>query len=227
MALAHGVVGGTASRLQGGKFATGFFSAGLTKLMTPAIETFADGNLMRGAMASAVVGGTATAVGGGKFANGAVTAAFGYLYNECGQGRCSGDSDRLLVDHKQNAIIYQRGDARVVVQNDVLENGIPQVSMERVLHALDVSAQETRAIHIISGYRDSGHTNASINHQKFNAIDAFIPGYDSTQTAKALYDSGHFHKVAGYPNSRLQTAHGDDRTSHRGGCFVEWGGARC
>ena len=80
--LAHGVVGGMSSRLQGGKFATGFFSAGVAKLMTPAIETVADGNLMLGAVASAVVGGTATAVGGGKFANGATTGAFGYLFNQ-------------------------------------------------------------------------------------------------------------------------------------------------
>lgn len=34
-------------------------------------------------MACSVVGGTAGVLGGGKFENGAVTAAFGYLFNEC------------------------------------------------------------------------------------------------------------------------------------------------
>jgi hypothetical protein len=37
-----------------------------------------------------VLGGFASVAGGGKFANGAITGAFGYLYNECGNGGCTG-----------------------------------------------------------------------------------------------------------------------------------------
>ena len=82
-------------------------------------------------------------------------------------------------------------------------------------------------MNIISGYRPPGHANESINHQLYDAIDVYIKGYSSTQTAKALYKSGYFHRVSGYPKSILQTAHGDNRTTHRAGCFVTWGGDSC
>ncbi len=81
--LAHGVAGGTISVLQGGKFGHGFVSAGLSKAITPSIDTgdvFADGTLL------AIAGGTISELTGGKFANGAVTSAMQFAFNQVASG---------------------------------------------------------------------------------------------------------------------------------------------
>ncbi|WP_444936016.1 FG-GAP-like repeat-containing protein [Microbulbifer sp. JMSA004] len=69
-----GMVGGTMSVLQGGKFGHGFVSAAVSTAASPVIGSI-DGDFGKVA-ASAVVGGTVSNMTGGKFANGAVTAAF-------------------------------------------------------------------------------------------------------------------------------------------------------
>jgi len=79
---AHSAAGGTLNVLQGGKFGHGFISAGVTKALTPAIDSAAEGNIFAGTVASAVVGGTASELSGGNFANGARTAAFQFLFNQ-------------------------------------------------------------------------------------------------------------------------------------------------
>ncbi|MEM7172319.1 MAG: RHS repeat-associated core domain-containing protein, partial [Pseudomonadota bacterium] len=83
--VAHGLVGGTRSELQGGKFLSGFVAGAAGKAATPFINTAANtdtvGGMAFGAAAAATVGGTASVIGGGKFANGAQTAGFGYLFN--------------------------------------------------------------------------------------------------------------------------------------------------
>ena len=81
-ALAHGVVGGTSSVAAGGKFHTGFISAGFSKFIGPEIKGIFGDNDMGRFMAHATVGGIAAQLGGGKFENGFVTAAFGYLFNQ-------------------------------------------------------------------------------------------------------------------------------------------------
>ncbi len=77
--VAHGVVGGVSSELQGASFGSGFASAGFSELAGPLTENL-DSNLAQVA-ASAIVGGTASRLSGGKFANGAVTAAMGWAFN--------------------------------------------------------------------------------------------------------------------------------------------------
>lgn len=80
---AHGVVGGTSTVLEGGKFEHGFVSAAFTHAFAPIINEIDSGNpkanVYRTA-AAAVVGGTASELGGGKFANGAVTGGFVRLF---------------------------------------------------------------------------------------------------------------------------------------------------
>jgi RHS repeat-associated protein len=71
--VGHAVVGCASALASGGGCGAGALSAGL-----PA----AVGDV--GLIGAMVVGGTASAIGGGKFANGAVTAAYGYLFNNCG-----------------------------------------------------------------------------------------------------------------------------------------------
>ena len=85
--LGHGLIGGTASVLRGGKFATGFVTGAFSKIATPFSNAIAQGNAIAGAMSQAVVGGVTSVLGGGKFANGAITSAFAYLFNEAATSR--------------------------------------------------------------------------------------------------------------------------------------------
>ena len=84
--FAHGMIGGIASVLQGGKFGHGFASAGLTKLAN--VNAIFKGMDMSGTeydgarvIMAAIIGGTISDATGGKFANGAVTAAMGQALN--------------------------------------------------------------------------------------------------------------------------------------------------
>jgi|GEM_PF-1061257 len=70
--VAHGLVGGTVARINGGQFAEGFISGAFTKSVSSFISN---------PVTAAVVGGTASELVGGKFANGALSGAFGYAYN--------------------------------------------------------------------------------------------------------------------------------------------------
>jgi RHS repeat-associated protein len=84
---AHAVTGGIISDLSGGKFGHGFFSAGITKGLTPHFEGIGgsdfevNGYNIAEATIAGVLGGTISQATGGKFANGAVTAAMGNLFN--------------------------------------------------------------------------------------------------------------------------------------------------
>lgn len=92
-AMAHGVVGGVVSVIQGGKFGVGFVSSAFTKFVSGPIESFAGkvseatgiASDIVGVTAAALVGGTASVIGGGSFANGAQTAAVQYLFNQAGE----------------------------------------------------------------------------------------------------------------------------------------------
>ena len=79
--IAHGVVQGSVTELQGGNFKHGFLSGSLSTFASPSVQ----GNTI----AMAVIGGTTAELGGGKFANGAVTGAFISMFNEKGEGAAS------------------------------------------------------------------------------------------------------------------------------------------
>jgi hypothetical protein len=72
--IAHGIIGGTGSVANGGKFGAGFLSMGFTKGMN---VKFGD----LGYLGSAVVGGIGSRLGGGKFAHGAVAGTLSYALN--------------------------------------------------------------------------------------------------------------------------------------------------
>ncbi len=86
--LAHGMVGGVVSELQGGKFGHGFSSAGLSKLIMGSLQQKIAGETDKNirALMAGVIGGTTSVISGGKFANGAVTAAFAQMLNGDGGG---------------------------------------------------------------------------------------------------------------------------------------------
>jgi len=97
--VAHGVTGGTISKLQGGRFGHGFLSAGVTKLFSPAIQNAGGSNYAQGAKA-AIFGGTVFRISGRKFASGAVAAAMAYAFNSMsgaggGRGGTGPDFDSM------------------------------------------------------------------------------------------------------------------------------------
>ena len=107
--LAHGVVGGVSSAVQGGDFKSGFLSAGFAELAGPYTQGF--GSVGNG-VARMVVGGTASVLGGGKFENGAATAAFGYLFNHCVHGACTTKLEQAMYDwwpgYKAGTLLYNQ-----------------------------------------------------------------------------------------------------------------------
>lgn len=82
--LAHGLVQGASSELQGGDFQSGFIGGAVGSLAGPLVSRIGGdgptGVLLRTATAG-VIGGTASKLGGGSFINGAVTAAFVHAFN--------------------------------------------------------------------------------------------------------------------------------------------------
>ncbi|MBY6212820.1 hypothetical protein KUV95_14780 [Microbulbifer agarilyticus] len=96
---AHGMIGGVASVIQGGKFGHGFASAGFGNYLGGKIKLVNSdtGKLV----ASAAVGGTISKATGGKFANGAGGAAFAFAMNSLAAS--GGSSTRkvgpLAADH--------------------------------------------------------------------------------------------------------------------------------
>jgi len=85
--IAHGMTGGVMSKLNGGRFAHGFISAGTTQAFAKTIGGIGDGERSFGITAArvtsaAIVGGAASELSGGKFANGAVTGAFSRAFND-------------------------------------------------------------------------------------------------------------------------------------------------
>ncbi len=80
--LAHAMVGGIMSSLQGGSFGSGFAAAGFTQAFSGFIGTVGGDNTAGRVAMAAIIGGTASELSGGKFANGAMTGAFSQLFND-------------------------------------------------------------------------------------------------------------------------------------------------
>lgn len=98
--LAHGLVGGISSSLQGGSFRAGFTSAAFAQAVAGDISSIQSENYSALAFAGRVVaasiaGGVGAELGGGKFKNGAITGAFSRLFNR-EQHNEEGESASLL-----------------------------------------------------------------------------------------------------------------------------------
>ena len=85
MAL-HTAMGCAQSAAAGGSCRTGAIAGGVSAFTSP----FNTATGPSKAVMQAVIGGIASRLSGGKFENGAITAAFSYLFNECGHGMCRG-----------------------------------------------------------------------------------------------------------------------------------------
>jgi len=122
--IAHGATGGVMSTLQGGKFAHGFASAGITQAFAKHINNIGGGSRSIGAVAgrvsaAALVGGTASELSGGKFVNGAVTGAFSRAFNE-EKHFWSKNVEKILASYEQ----------RRTTINDLLAERILQLYAE-------------------------------------------------------------------------------------------------
>lgn len=83
-ALAHGAVGGLSSAAQGGKFAKGFLSAGVTAGFSPTIAAKLpnDNQQIARIAAGGALGGATSVIAGGKFGDGFVTGAYSTWFNQ-------------------------------------------------------------------------------------------------------------------------------------------------
>jgi RHS repeat-associated protein len=108
-AITHGIVGGIANEIRGGKFGHGFVSAGVTQAFSQHISSITNvGGLgsqyldfTARVAAAAALGGTVSELTGGKFVNGAATGAFSRAFNDEGvhNARSGAQNDEALVDH--------------------------------------------------------------------------------------------------------------------------------
>ncbi len=94
--VAHGVVGGTFSEVQGGDFLSGFVSGGFGAIASNNLHT---GDFAFDLATSTVAGGIGAELGGGKFKNGAITGAFGHLFNYCNHGDCTSFGEQFAYDY--------------------------------------------------------------------------------------------------------------------------------
>jgi hypothetical protein len=90
------LVGGLASRVQGGNFGHGFWAAGLGQLIGGQIKS---GNRYLNVVLASVIGGTISKLTGGKFSNGAQTWAFSAAM---AQDWRSSDSDTQAIKFDEN-----------------------------------------------------------------------------------------------------------------------------
>lgn len=86
--VAHALVGGVASEVQGGQFRHGFYSsfASAGTMHMPGVQKLMGSDaggawIAARTTVAATIGGTASVLAGGKFANGAVTSAFQHMFN--------------------------------------------------------------------------------------------------------------------------------------------------
>lgn len=131
--LAQAMMGGVMAELQGGKFAHGFVSAGLSGATG---SLAGDGFSMRGMLVSTIVSGTVSEMTGGKFASGAQSAATMYALmwagSKMGPGGTkpsdSGSSETSCSS--KNPINIATGE-KYLTMTDYRAEGASQMSFER------------------------------------------------------------------------------------------------
>ena len=85
----HGVRGGIAAELSGGKFGAGAGAAFFGDYAGGLAHEYTGGGVGSGLIVSAIVGGTASEIGGGKFSNGALSGAMTFLLNTAAHSKAT------------------------------------------------------------------------------------------------------------------------------------------
>ncbi|MBK7729644.1 MAG: DUF4329 domain-containing protein [Gammaproteobacteria bacterium] len=224
---ASGVLGGTITVLQGGKFGHGFASAGFTAAAGGGIRA---GIRTPGGriVASAIAGGTVSEISGGKFANGAFTAAF--------QAAAGEVSDQAVAARRGNGkgVVGARADVenpgavfetREKAGYDVT-NKINSLSIEENLEYQWVYYQDTGTDRF--GYTDpyavglsgGAHVSLPISVNGSRLLNASVFGMGHTH--------GNYSDAAGQVVSKSKDIFNSDRFSRGRGSdmwFMSKGGA--
>jgi RHS repeat-associated protein len=131
-AIGKGFAGGLQNVITGGKFSSGFLSAGFSELANPITPAIGKGGLV----VSSIAGGAGSILGGGKFANGAVTGAFAYLASSAAEsmGRRSSEAgdgydSRRTADSQEpsnlfGGELYDIADAQVTINRATHEAAV-------------------------------------------------------------------------------------------------------
>ena len=123
------------------------------------------------------------------------------------------------VDAQGNTIYMRDGGTVIVLSGVEVRN---TAGGDTIADVLTVSGSTNKAVYIISGYRSTSTTQ----HGNGVAVDLYIPGNSTTQTARAVYNAGVFNRVSSYTGnaqySPRNTAHADYRSTGNQGLFDNW-----
>lgn len=137
--VAHGIIGGSASVANGGKFGHGLLASSASALVSGANlgKVPMEGQIVIGAL----TGGVAATLGGGKFGNGAISGAFSYALNHCLSGGCSGDSlnasDYKAIASEAERLyeIFSSGGSESFLEQNIHLRGLSRGQLESALQA--------------------------------------------------------------------------------------------
>ena len=91
-----------------------------------------------------------------------------------------------------------------------------------IAHVLTVSETAGATVYVISGYR----ADSTTQHRHGVAVDLYIPGNTTTQTARVIHDSGVFNRASSYTGNAQyrprNTAHADYQSTGNQGLFDNW-----
>ena len=99
----HGVRGGIAAELSGGKFGAGAGAAFFGDYGGGLAGEYIGGGVGTGLIVSAILGGTASEIGGGKFSNGALSGAMTFLLNTAAHSKASQSREQ-----------FNKGDIKII-----------------------------------------------------------------------------------------------------------------
>ena len=118
--IGNGAVGGVMSKVQGGKFSSGFIaSAAAAGLKGMNFKWFPEKEAQKihRVITAGIIGGTASVLGGGKFVNGAASAMFTQMYNA--------ESSQYEEEQEDEIVTVSAGDFDNDLARDTLEKFYP------------------------------------------------------------------------------------------------------
>jgi hypothetical protein len=175
--IAHGIIQGTASVADGGKFKHGF----LAGWFTTATESFTrriQSHTGKIAVA-AIVGGTASVLGGGKFANGAISGAFIMLYNNISHPKSNLEIGECPAGRTCHAEILK---SKVGIKNSVMDFFNIEIAHEHIVFKITglSNFMGNRNWYESTGKYDfeimRKVVNQSINSTRYGVMDYFLVG---------------------------------------------------
>ncbi|MCH2558274.1 MAG: hypothetical protein MK005_13350 [Alcanivorax sp.] len=127
--VAHGARGAFFAGIAGGDVRSGFLGGATEGVLGDSIQTWTDGDPMRGTIAAAFISGSVSQVTGGKFAVGAATGAMGYLFNQMSVDSSDPNGEPFIANDKLNRaardVLAPPGSIREIDENGRLIYSLP------------------------------------------------------------------------------------------------------